>query len=465
MPLPDYTDFRASMAAQQRLHEVVPGGAHTYARGHDQYPEYAAPVLDHGRGARVVDVDGHEYVEYGMGLRAVTLGHAHPAVDGAVRDVIGRGVSFVRPTSLELAAAEDFLSMVPTAQMVKFAKNGSDVTTAAVRLARAATGRSLVAIADQPFYSTDDWFIGNGPMPSGVPREIADLTVGFAYNDLESLTLLFDALPGQIAAVLLEAATASAEPAPGFLEGVRALCDRHGAVLVFDEMITGLRWSSGGAQSIYGVQPDLSCWGKALGNGYAISALAGSRDLMELGGLRTRDERVFLLSTTNGPEAEGLAAFRAVRAVYAEADPVGAMERAGERLAAGVRQVVAAEGLQDAITVRGRSSCLMFGTADHTGAPSQAFRTLFLAELIRHGVLGQSFVVSAAHTDEDIDQTVAAVQAALPAYRRALEAGSVAGLLEGRPVGPSVRATADPRFMPRNVADDDVRARDTSDER
>jgi len=437
--------FGRSGRAQARLHELVPGGAHTYARGADQYPEQMAPVLVSGRGARVRDLDGNEYVEYGMGLRAVTLGHAHEAVNRAVVAAIGRGVSFTRPTTLELEAAESLVEQIPGAEMVKFAKNGSDATTAAVRLARAATGRREVAICrSQPFFSTDDWFIGTTPMRAGTIG--AELVHGFVYNDLDSLGDLLERRSGRVACIVMEAA-AGVEPEPGFLAGVRALADRHGCVLVFDEMITGMRWAFGGAQSVYGVTPDLSTWGKALGNGFAVAALAGRRDLMELGGLRTDADRVFLLSTTNGAEAAGLAAYLAVAAEYRGWDVVGTMERQGARLAAGVRAVVADAGVEDFVTLRGRPANLVFATAGVDGQPSQAFRTLFLQGLLERGVLGQSFVISAAHTDADVDHTIEAVGAALVPYRRALEAGSTDGFLRGRPVCPAVRPRAEPRRL------------------
>ncbi|PVZ08006.1 glutamate-1-semialdehyde 2,1-aminomutase [Actinomycetospora cinnamomea] len=438
--------FTESARLQARLHELVPGGAHTYARGSDQYPEHMTPVIDHGRGARVWDVDGNSYVEYGMGLRSVTLGHAYEPVNAAVRAVLDRGLSFSRPSRLELDAAEDFLDLVPGAEMVKFAKNGSDATTAALKLARAATGRDLVAVADQPFFSTDDWFIGSTPMHAGIPATTRAGTLGFTYNDLGSLRALFDTHPGRVAAVFLEAATALHDPAPGFLEGVRELCTAEGAVLVFDEMITGFRWSAHGAQTVYGVTPDLSTWGKAMGNGFPVSALAGRRDLMERGGLRTDAERVFLLSTTHGPETVGLTAFRAVVEAYRREDPVTTMAVQGAKLAEGANAVIAAAGLADHVDVVGHPACLVFRTRDGDGRPSQEMRTVFLAELLRRGVLGQSFVISAAHTDTDVEQTVAAVEAALPTYERALTHGA-ASVLDGRPVAPALRATAAPRRL------------------
>jgi glutamate-1-semialdehyde 2,1-aminomutase len=403
-----------------------------------------APVLVRGDGCRVWDADGNVYVEYGMGLRSVTLGHGYRPVVDAVAKTIADGVSFTRPTELELAAAEDFLRLVPAADMVKFAKNGSDVTTAAIKLARAVTGRERVAVCRQPFFSTDDWFVGTTEMNNGIPGSATADVVRFEYNDLGSVA---SALSGDdVACVLLEAATAMAEPAPGFLEGVRALCDSHGTLLIFDEMITGFRWSAGGAQAVYGVAPDLSCWGKAMANGFGLSALAGKREFMELGGLRTDGDRVFLLSTTHGAETTSLAAFRAVVHTYEHGDPIGRMEHAGRLLARGVTEAVAAHGLAPYVEVVGRSSCLLFVTRDANGEPSQAYRTLFLQELLRRGVLAQSFVTSAAHGDVDIDTTVAAVRDALPAYQRAIEQGSVDGLLEGRPVAPAIRRTAEPRW-------------------
>ncbi|APE35081.1 glutamate-1-semialdehyde 2,1-aminomutase [Nocardia mangyaensis] len=434
--------FERSTAIQARLHDLIPGGAHTYARGSDQYPDDMAPILVRGKGARVWDVDGNEFVEYGMGLRAVTLGHGFEPVLRAAALAAADGLSFTRPSELELFAAEDFLALVPGADMVKFAKNGSDATTAAVRLARAVTGRDTVAICDQPFFSVDDWFIGTTDMAGGIPT--VD-TVKFAYNDLDALAAIL--ADGRVAAVVMEAATAMAEPLPGYLEGVRALCDQYGTLLVFDEMITGFRWSAGGAQAVYGVTPDLSCWGKAMGNGFPISALAGKREHLERGGLRTDHDRVFLLSTTHGPETASLAAFRAVVQTYRTENPVARMERAGRTLAEGVNAVATDLGIADHLQVRGRPSCLVFRTLDAEGEPSQAFRTLFLQELLVRGILGQSFVTSAAHDAAAVDATIAACTEAAEVYRQAIERGTVDGLLRGRPVAPALRRTAAPRHL------------------
>lgn len=441
--------FARSNEAQARLHALVPGGAHTYARGADQYPEGMAPVLVRGHGARVEDLDGNTYVEYGMGLRSVTLGHGYaPVVEAAAR-AAADGMSFSRPTVWELRAAETFLTQVPGAEMVKFAKNGSDATTAAVKAARAVTGRPLVALCgSQPFFSTDDWFIATTSMRAGIPAEHGSLTVSFPYNDLPALAALLAEHPGQVACIILEAATGMAEPAPGYLQGVRELADADGCVLVFDEMITGMRWSAGGAQEVYGVTPDLSTWGKALGNGFPVSALAGKREILEVGGLNTDASRAFLLSTTHGPETMSLAAYLAVVEAYREHDVIGTMERQGTKLAAAVNAASREAGTEAYVQVRGRPSCMVFTTADPDGMPSQAYRTLFLQELLERGVLAQSFVISAAHTDADLEQTVDACTAALEVYARAIEDGTTDRWLRGRPVAPAVREFAAPRRLP-----------------
>ncbi|EFL13221.1 LOW QUALITY PROTEIN: glutamate-1-semialdehyde-2,1-aminomutase, partial [Streptomyces sp. C] len=416
-----------------------PGARTPTPKGDDQYPEGLAPVISHGRGAHVWDVDGNRYVEYGSGLRSVSLGHAHPRVTEAVRRELDRGGNFVRPSVVEVEAAERFLATVPTAEMVKFAKNGSDATTAAVRLARAATGRRRVAIcADHPFFSTDDWFIGTTPMSAGIPDEVNELTVTFPYGDLAATEEILSRYRGEVACLILEPAT-HGEPPPGYLAGLRELAGRHGCVLVFDEMITGFRWSEAGAQGLYGVVPDLSTFGKALGNGFAVSALAGRRELMERGGLRHSGDRVFLLSTTHGAETHSLAAAMAVQATYAEEGVTARLHALGERLAAGVREAAAGMGVGDHVVVRGRASNLVFATLDENGRPSQEYRTLFLRRLLAGGVLAPSFVVSSALSDADIDHTVDVVAQACAVYRKALDAGDPGPWLGGRPVKPVFR--------------------------
>jgi glutamate-1-semialdehyde 2,1-aminomutase len=419
-----------------RLRTLVPGGCHTYAKGDDQYPELAPALIARGKGCHVWDVDGNEFIEYGMGLRAVTLGHAYPKVVEAVRASLELGTNFTRPAPQELACAEAFLGLIEGAEMVKFTKDGSTATSAALKIARRATGRELVAIcADHPFFSYDDWFICTTTSDGGIPRVVYDQTLQFHYNDLASLRAQFAAHRGKIAAVFLEPARIE-EPTPGFLAELVALSHAEGAVVVFDETITGFRWHLRGAQSLYGVVPDLSIFGKGMANGFSQSALAGKRDLMHWGGRDRPEEDVFLLSTTHGVEIPAAVAAIATMEVYRTEPVIEHLHRVGARLAEGLRQVSARHGLTEHVAPVGRPCNLFFGTHDSQGTPSQAFRTLFLQELIKRGVLGPSFVVSYSHSDEDIDRTIDAIDGALSVYSRAMAAGTTDGLLIGAPSRP-----------------------------
>jgi glutamate-1-semialdehyde 2,1-aminomutase len=425
-------DFTRSRELEARLASVIPGGGHTYAKGRDQFPELSPGIIARGFGSHVWDVDGNEFIEYGMGLRAVTLGHAYPRVVDAVRDSLSIGTNFTRPAAIELECAERFLEIIDGAEMVKFTKDGSSADTAALKLARAYTGREMVAIcAEQPFFSYDDWFIGTTTMDGGIPPSAVEQTLRFRYNDAETLRALFTAHPGKIAAVFLEAARTD-EPRDGFLQSVQALCKEHGAVLIFDEMITGFRWHVGGAQKTYGVVPDMSTFGKAVANGFALSAICGKREIMRLGSRERPGDNVFLLSTTHGAETPSLAAAIRTMEIYKSEPVVEHLYRQGERLKAGFMQAVRRHGLERYVELFGRPCNLFFGTKGPDNLPSQAFRTLFLQETIRRGVLMPSLVVSYSHSDDDIDRTVAAIDGALEIYARAFEDG-VEKHLVGRP--------------------------------
>ncbi len=430
--------FERSRALQRKSHALIPGGAHTYAKGDDQYPELAPGFIVRGEGCRVWDVDGNEFIEYGMGLRSVTLGHAYrPVLEAAYRQM-QFGENYTRPALIELECAEKLAGLIDSAEMVKFAKNGSDVTTAAVKLARAFTGRDLVAVcADHPFFSVDDWFIGSVPMSAGIPQAVQRLTLSFRYNDLASAQALFDQHPGQIACLVLELERTE-PPAGDFLHALKRLCHANGALLIADEIVTGFRWHLKGAQHCFDLSPDLSTFGKAMGNGFSVAALVGRREIMELGGLSHNRERVFLLSTTYGAETHTLAATLATIETYEREGVIEVLYRQGERLRAGVQRAIDAHGLASYFELSGRPCNLLYATRDEGRRPSQAFRTLFLQETIRRGLLMPSMVVSFAHNDAAIDATVARVGEALYIYRRALDEG-VEKYLEGRPVKPVFR--------------------------
>jgi len=424
-------DFSRSKDLQQKSHTLIPGGCHTYAKGDDQYPTEAPGFIARGEGCHVWDVDGNEYIEYGMGCRSVTLGHAYPPVLEAVRRQILLGTNFTRPSPIEVECAETLLPMIRGADMVKFTKDGSTATTAALRLARAHTGRDLVAYcADHPFFAIYDWFIGTTPMDAGIPKAEKDLTLPFRYGDIDGLRRLFGEHRNRIAAVILEPTRG---PDPGsFLHDARDLCHENGAVFVLDEMITGFRWDNGGAQTLYDVVPDLSAFGKGMANGFSLSALVGKRELMERGGLGHDKERVFLLSTTHGAETHALAAAIATMKIYESEPVVATLHKQGRRLESGLGEVIRQRHLEDYIQIAGRPCNLVFAARDRQKRPSQAFRSLLLQETIRRGVIAPSLVVSYSHSDEDIDRTVEAFAGALEIYRRALKDG-VEKHLVGRP--------------------------------
>ena len=425
-------NFTQSRALQQRSHALIPGGAHTYAKGDDQFPELAPGFIVRGKGSHVWDPDGNEYIEYGMGCRAVALGHAFPAVVDAVMRELKNGSTFTRPAPLEVALAEKLLCMIRGGEMVKFAKDGSSVTTAALKLARAFTGRDHIALCgDHPFFSTYDWFIGTTAVDAGIPQSVKDLSLTFRYNDIDSVRELFRKYPGRIAALIMEPSKYE-HPRDHFLHKTMEICHENGALFILDEMITGFRYHQNGAQGMYDIVPDLSAFGKALANGFSVSALVGKREIMELGGLYHDKERVFLLSTTHGAETHSLAAAIATINTYQTEPVIETIYAQGQKLKEGLTQVVERHGLSEYVKVNGLPCNLVYGTLDRELRPSQAFRALFMQETIKRGVIGPSLVISYSHTDEDIAATMAAWDGALPVYKAALENG-IGRYLVGNP--------------------------------
>jgi glutamate-1-semialdehyde 2,1-aminomutase len=423
------------MNYRDRLLKVIPGGAHTYSRGHDQYPVNAPQILARGEGAYVFDPDGNRFLDYGMALRAVHLGYAEEEIDQAAWKQIRGGNNLTRPSLIELEAAERFVDLIDSVDMVKFTKNGSTSVSAAVKLARAFTGRELVArCAEHPFFSYDDWFIGSTPLTRGIPAETIEKTKMFAYDDSGSLEALLEAHPNQFACVVLEPA-ATQEPSAGYLQRVQALCAKHGAVFILDEMITGFRWHMKGAQHLYGVQPDLCTFGKAMANGFSVSCVAGRREIMELGSIEFEGrERVFLLSTTHGAEMAGLGAFVATMDFMQRHDVVAHLWSYGAKLVAMLNRRAAAHGIGQSFRAGGVACSPWFATLDAQGKVSLPLRTLFLQEMIRNGVLMPWIALSFRHGDAELALTEQAVDKSFAVYRRALEEG-----VEKHLVGPAIK--------------------------
>jgi glutamate-1-semialdehyde 2,1-aminomutase len=444
---------------RRRLHKAIPGGAHTYSRGDDQFPSIAPPVLSKGKGAYVWDTHGNKYLDYGMALRAVTIGYADDRVNAAAIRQIENGVNLTRATEIELEAAELICDLIPCAEMVKFGKNGSNVTTAAVKIARAYTGRRYVCVPRQhPFFSFDDWFIGVTAIKRGTLDDHAATTLVFDYNDLGSLKALFDQYPDQIAAVMLEPSThiwphdadgsmgetpgfeeTPSDFAGGFLHQVRDLAHANGALFILDEMITGFRWHLKGAQHFFGIEADLATYGKAMANGFSLAAVVGKREFMEVGSIdKPGMERTFLLSSTHGAEMPALGAFVEATRINAEDGVPAHLWAYGERLKAGLAEVAAWHGVGDYVFMEGPAVALNYVTRDASGAPSLPMRTLFAQEMLKRGVMMPWLAVSQAHGDAELATTLEAFDGALAVYKQALDAG-VETQLNGPAIKPVFR--------------------------
>lgn len=444
------------MNYSDRLNSVIPGGAHTYSRGDDQYPVNAPQILSHGKGAYVFDADGKKFLDYGMGLRSVTVGYNYDEISEAGIAEIRKGNNLTRASLTELEAAELMISLFPWAEQVKFAKNGSVVTTAAVKMSRAFNGKKYVATcAEHPFFTYDDWSIGTTPMNKGIPTENTSLSLKFHYNDLASLEKLFAEHPNEISCVMLEPAT-FVSPCAGdgkiildkkgcddktlsFLHNVKALCRKHGAVFILDEMITGFRWDLHGAMSVYDIEPDLATFGKGMANGFALAALIGKREIMDLGGIRNEGaERVFLISTTHGSEMSAFGAFIKTIDVYKKLDVTAHLWDYGKQFITGINSIAKGLGLENHFSAEGFACSPYYFTKDAEGTTSLEFRTLFAQEMIKHGVLIPWVALSYSHGKEELELTLNAVEKSLKVYKAALADG-IEKHLVGRAIKPVFR--------------------------
>lgn len=410
---------------KKNIQDLIPGGAHTYSKGDDQFPSNAPEAISHGKGAYVWGTNGVKYLDCPMGLTSVSLGHAYEPVLESVIEEMRKGANFQRPSYLEYEMAENFLSIVPQHDMIKFAKNGSTVTTAAVKLARAFTNRDLVAFPyDHPFYSYDDWFIGSTPCNRGIPEAIRQLAVTYKADDLSSLSALFDKYPGQIACVISEPEKDNFLP-ENFLADAIELAHKNGALYIVDEMITGFKTAFPGSIGKYNVKPDMATWGKGIANGFAFCAMTGTKEIMELGGIREiGKEKVFLTSTTHGAETSGMAACMATIDAFQQHDVVKHNQHIGNKLHTLSRKAIAVKGLDKYVSVNDTDWWPIFTFKDQDGNVSAGMKTLAMQEMISRGVLFTgTFVPCFSHTESDVDFFVNALGESLGVYQKALESG------------------------------------------
>lgn len=421
--------FTLSEQYLERAQRTIPLGSQTFSKSRTQYPHGVSPYfITRGQGSRVWDLDGNEYIDFVSSLASITLGYQDSDVTQAVREQLdSSGVIFSLPHPLEAEVAELICEMVPCAEMVRFGKNGSDATSGAIRLARAYTERDRVAVCG--YHGWQDWYIGSTARNRGVPKATQDLTHAFAYNNLDSLRTVLDQHRGEFAAVILEPMNV-AEPQPGFLEGVKTLAHEHGALLVFDETITGFRYANGGAQQYFGVTPDLATFGKGLANGYPVSAVAGRRDVMKL------MEEIFF-SFTFGGEALSLAAAKATLTKLKTQPVVTTLVERGNAIIAGTRRIIDDANLGDVFSVSGHPTWSFLNLRDARGATSFEIKTLLMQELHQRGILSVgTHNVNYAHTQADIDALLAVYTEVLPLIGRALDAGKLSEALRCEPLVP-----------------------------
>jgi len=398
--------YRRSLEWLARAEAVIPLGSQTFSKSPASLPRGVSPCfIESGRGSRVWDVDGNEYIDFINALLAVFLGYRDPDVDTAVREQLDNGVSFSLPHRLETAVAEMIIDMVPCAEAVRFAKNGSDATAGAVRLARACTGREHVAVCG--YHGWQDWYIGATARDLGVPAATRALTHAFTYNDAASLESLLAAQPGGFAAVILEPMN-SDWPAEGFLETVADLTRRHGALLIFDETITGFRFAAGGAQELFGVTPDLATFGKGLGNGHPLAVVTGRHEYMQM------MEKIFF-SFTFGGETLSLAAAAAVLAKLRREPVLATIHARGEQLLQGLARLIDRHHAAAFAAVSGHPAWPFFRLSDCDPYTALELRTLYLQEMFARGILvNGGHNLSYAHSEADIDALLAAYDEILP---------------------------------------------------
>jgi glutamate-1-semialdehyde 2,1-aminomutase len=423
-----FPEISASQALWERAASLIPAGTQTLAKGPSQYVDGVAPkYLARGKGARVWDVDGNEFIDMTMAVGPVVLGYGHPSVDRAITEQLQQGITFSLMHPLEVEVAELIRRVVPGADAVRFSKTGCDVTTAAVRLARAFTGRDKVLCCG--YHGWHDWYIGTSPRKAGVPLAVQNLTEAFPYNDLFSL---MEVLNDQVAAVILEPTIFEA-PDNEFLRALKRGCEAAGALLIFDEMWTGFRVALGGAQQRYDVTADLACFSKAVANGMPLSVLTGRADVMRL-----LEEDVFFF-TTFGGEALSLAAAKATIEDIRELEVPAKLEYSGTQLQQGYNHLASKKGLA---TKASGLPCRSIVTFDASAADPLLQKSLVQQELIRHGVLWTGFHnLSLAHGEAEIDHVLAAYDRALDALSTALAKKQLAESLRGKPVQPVFRKT------------------------
>ena len=419
--------FRKSEAHLNRAELTIPLGSQTFSKSRTQYPVGISPLfIKKAKGCHVWDLDGNKYIDLVSALASVTLGYWDSRVNTAVSKQLRRGVSFSLPGTLEAEVAEMICHLVPSAEMVRFGKNATDVTTAAVRLARAYTGKDRVIVCG--YHGWQDWFIGSTSRNKGVPKATSDLTEVFKYNDLESLRKILSE-KNDVACVVMEPMNSSF-PNPGFLEGVRELTKNHGVVLVFDETITGFRFSEGGAQELFNVIPDISTFGKGIANGFPLSVISGKREIM------MEMEEIFF-SGTFGGELLSLAAAKSVLELHLNPEVTPELEQTGLDLQNRVNSAVSQTDTQELLSLSGHPTWIFLNWREIDGYSADLLKTYFMQEMFQAGILILgTHNVNLAHTQRNLEKIEESYLSVLSSISNGIKQGDLQSKLRVAPLSP-----------------------------
>lgn len=417
--------FDKSTAQLSRAELSIPLGSQTFSKSKTQYPVGISPLYAaKSKGAYLWDIDGNKYIDLVNSLAAVTLGYGDKGLEKSILKQLKLGVSLSLPTKIESEVAELIIELVPSAEMVRFSKNGSDATSAAIRLARAFTGRDQIVACG--YHGWHDWCIGTTSRNKGIPTAVSALTHNFQYNDIESLKSALKLNEGKVAAVIIEPMN-DTYPQPGFLEEVQVLAKKAGAVLIFDEVITGFRFSEGGAQKLFNVTPDLATFGKGIANGFPLSAVVGRREIMK------EMEHVFI-SGTFGGELLSLAAARYVLKKHQKNEICGDLVNKGNVLNELTNELIDSFGLSNVVSLSGHPTWKFLrwnGLGEYSAAE---IKTFFMQEIFQEGVLVlNSHNISQAHDRKIIVKIIDAYSKVFGKIEKAISQGS---LREGLHVSP-----------------------------
>lgn len=422
------TRYKKSEEMLKKALESIPLGAQTFSKSMTQLPKGVSPFfVSKAKAARFWDVDGNEYLDLSNALAAVTLGYCDEDIDNAVKKQMGSGVTFSISHPIEIEVAEKLCKLIPCAEKVRFAKNGTDATSAAIRVARAYTGRERIAVCG--YHGWQDWYIGSTSRDLGVPKSVINLTHKFNFNDLDSLADLFNQNENEFAAVILEPMSAF-YPEDNFLEKVQDLTKEHGALLIFDETVTGFRFSIGGAQELFDVTPDIATFGKGMANGYPLSALVGKTKYMDM------VEDIFF-SGTFGGETLSLAAAKAVLEKLEKNDVFSHMNNMGDKLSQGLNEIIFELDMQEIIGLTGHPIWSFLIFSDHNHINSFKIKTFFMQEMFKRGVytIGAN-TISYSHQEEDIDFALKAYKEVFIKIKKAIELDNFDSVLDCEPLKP-----------------------------